>query len=276
MIIDVSEWNGSIDWKKVKAAGVEGAIIRCGIGKTKDDKKFQTNIKGAISAGVKVGMYLFSYAKDEAGAKAEATHAVRLAEPFKNDLYFPIFIDCEEPSTAKYSKITATAFCKAVEAAGFKAGIYASSSWWKSYLSGVNSWTKWVAQWGSKKPSGADIWQYSESGKVSGISTNVDLDKNISYNPDKPTGSCYMFDVTTVKKGTKGADTLLCQEILYAKGYKGKDGKPLKLDGDCGDNTIYAINSFQTDMREIGIECGTNGKNDGSCGQTCWKYLLGT
>ena len=68
---------------------------------------------------------------------------------------------------------------------------------------------------------------------------------------------------------------LLCQELLKVKGYKGKDGKVLSLDGDAGDNTIYAINSFQSAMRKKGIECGTNGKNDSSCGQKCWKALLG-
>ena len=91
-----------------------------------------------------------------------------------------------------------------------------------------------------------------------------------------PKGGCYMFDTTVVKKGTKGADTLLCQELLYAKGYKGKDGKPLAMDSHCGTNTVYAINSFQSDMRKKGIECGTNGKNDGSCGPKMWKALLGT
>ena len=91
----------------------------------------------------------------------------------------------------------------------------------------------------------------------------------------KPKEGIYMFEVKTVKKGTSGADTLLCQELLYAKGYKGKDKKALTLDGKCGDNTVYAINSFQTAMRKKGIECGTNGKNDGSCGANCWAALLG-
>lgn len=85
----------------------------------------------------------------------------------------------------------------------------------------------------------------------------------------------YMFSVKVVQKGCTGASVLLCQELLKVKGYKGKDGKVLSLDGDAGDNTIYAINSFQSAMRKKGIECGTNGKNDSSCGQKCWKALLG-
>lgn len=94
-------------------------------------------------------------------------------------------------------------------------------------------------------------------------------------NPTTETGDDYMFEVSTVKKGTKGADTLLCQKLLFADGYKGKDGKELELDGICGTNTVYAINEFQSAMRSKGIEVGTNGKNDSACGKKCWKQLLG-
>lgn len=85
----------------------------------------------------------------------------------------------------------------------------------------------------------------------------------------------YSFSVETVKEGREGASVLLCQEILKVKGYKGKDGKVLQLDGDCGSNTVYAINSFQSAMRKQGIEVGNNGKNDGICGKKCWAALLG-
>lgn len=91
----------------------------------------------------------------------------------------------------------------------------------------------------------------------------------------KKKGSGYVFEVETVKKGSEGASVLLCQELLKVKGFKGADGKVLQLDGDAGDNTIYAINKFQEAMRKDGIECGTNGANDSSCGQKCWKALLG-
>ena len=83
----------------------------------------------------------------------------------------------------------------------------------------------------------------------------------------KPEGSAYMFEVDTVKKGTSGDDTLLCQKLLKVDGYKGKDGKVLQLDGKCGDNTVYAITNFQKDN---GIE-----PVDGSCGKKTWPKLLG-
>lgn len=87
-------------------------------------------------------------------------------------------------------------------------------------------------------------------------------------------GTEYMFEVNAIKRGSKGKDVTLCQKLLYASGYTGKNGKPLEIDGSFGANTEYAINQFQTAMRKKGIECGTNGKNDGSCGKMCWKYLL--
>lgn len=98
-----------------------------------------------------------------------------------------------------------------------------------------------------------------------------EIDKEVK--PSK--GGAYMFEVETVKEGKTGKSVLLCQKLLLADGYKGKNGKDLELDGDCGSNTVFAINSFQTAMRKKGIECGTNGKNDGSCGSKCWKALLG-
>lgn len=88
-------------------------------------------------------------------------------------------------------------------------------------------------------------------------------------------GGGYMFTVNNVSKGTSGNSVLLCQEILKARGYKGKDGKELSLDGECGDNTVYAINAYQSARRKQGVELGTNGKNDGCCGSDMWKDLLG-
>lgn len=87
------------------------------------------------------------------------------------------------------------------------------------------------------------------------------------------TGS-YDFGVSLVKKGVISKSVLLCQKLLKVNGYKGANGRVLTLDGECGDNTVYAINSFQTAMRKKGIECGDNGKNDGECGRSTWTALL--
>ena len=134
-----------------------------------------------------------------------------------------------------------------------------------------------VANIGGKSGYNSRTW--SNHGKLSFIdySSAAKPDPVEEVTPEKPKTEKeggYMFEVKTVKKGSKGSDVLLCQKLLLADGYKGKDGKNLVLDGSCGDNTVAAINKFQTAMRKKGIECGTNGKNDGCCGAKCWKALL--
>lgn len=82
-----------------------------------------------------------------------------------------------------------------------------------------------------------------------------------------------MFDV--VKKGSVGVNVYVLQTVLRMLLFKGENGKPLDIDGECGDETVFAINSFQSTMRSYGYEVGTNGKNDGTFGEKCWKCLLG-
>lgn len=95
----------------------------------------------------------------------------------------------------------------------------------------------------------------------------------VSNNTKK--GSGYMFEPSLVKKDSNGASVLLMQTILRGKGYKGKDGKELSLDAECGTNSEYAINAYQTARRKQGVEIGTNGKNDGLCGNKMWADLIG-
>lgn len=82
-----------------------------------------------------------------------------------------------------------------------------------------------------------------------------------------------MFD--TVKKGSIGVSVYVLQTVLRMLCFLGEDGKPLEIDGECGGNTVFAINSFQSTMRSYGYEVGTDGKNDGTFGKKCWKCLLG-
>lgn len=87
-------------------------------------------------------------------------------------------------------------------------------------------------------------------------------------------GDNYMFTVDDVKFGSKGNHVLLCQEILRARGFVGEDGKELALDKKCEANTVFAINAYQTARRKAGKELGTDGKNDGICGQKMWADLI--
>lgn len=193
MIIDVSIHNGNIDWPKVKQAGVTGAIIRCGYGRDltkQDDAKYRQNIEGALGQGLRVGVYIYSYAKTEEGARSEAAHILRLVEPYKNRITLPLYYDLEENGTQTGAKERAIIFGDIIEKAGFWCGIYSSSYWWKTYLNGLERFTKWVADWGSnngkpnKQPtfSHTDLWQYTSNGHINGIAGRVDVNKLLNEN----------------------------------------------------------------------------------------------
>ncbi len=185
--IDVSEWQGTIDWKKVKNAGYGHAILRAGFGRSasQKDKSFEENYKKATAAGVKLGVYWYSYAVDKADAikEAEACLAVLKGKVFQ----MPVFFDMEESSMTKLSKSTLTemakAFCERIKKGGYTAGVYSNLNWFTNYLNYAELkklYPIWFAQYYTEAQLDCDIWQYSSSGKVSGITGNVDL--NIIYN----------------------------------------------------------------------------------------------
>ena len=193
MGIDVSKWNGNIDWNAVKNSGVSYAIIRCGYrgsstGALIEDPKFRSNIKGAKAAGLKVGVYFFSQAVNEVEAVEEASMALSLASGY--GLNYPIFLDVESSGGRGdgISKETRTAVCKAfcstVQNSGVSAGIYANKTWFTEMINtgSLTGYKIWLAQYASAPTYTAtryDMWQYSSKGKVSGINGNVDM--NISY-----------------------------------------------------------------------------------------------
>ena len=193
MGIDVSKWNGNIDWNAVKNSGVSYVIIRCGYrgsstGALIEDSKFRSNIKGAKAAGLKVGVYFFSQAVNEVEAVEEASMALSLASGY--GLNYPIFLDVEASGGRgdSISKETRTAVCKAfcntVQNSGCAAGIYANKTWFSEKINtaSLTGYKIWLAQYASAPTYTAtryDMWQYSSQGKVSGISGNVDM--NISY-----------------------------------------------------------------------------------------------
>lgn len=189
--IDVSYHNGTIDWKRVKQSEVEYAIIRCGYGtndKSQDDKKWEENVKGCTDNNIPYGVYLYSYADTVEKASSEADHAIRLLQGKK--LKYPVYYDLEEDKLRdKISKKTiadiAQTFCDKLSAKGYTVGIYANKDWFTNYLtdSRFNNWTKWVAQYNTvcNYQGKYDMWQCSSTGRVPGISGNVDL--NYSYSP---------------------------------------------------------------------------------------------
>ncbi|MBD5451613.1 MAG: hypothetical protein HDR25_03120 [Lachnospiraceae bacterium] len=190
--IDVSRHNGEINWNAVKASGVDYVIIRCGYrgsstGALIQDQNFNKNIQGATAAGLKVGIYVFSQAVNEVEAVKEASLAVACAKGY--NLTYPIFIDTESSGgrADKIDKATRTAvvnaFCQTVANSGYKAGIYASKTWFEDRLNmgAIGNYRIWLAQYAAAPTykSKYDMWQYSSKGKISGINGNVDL--NWSY-----------------------------------------------------------------------------------------------
>jgi GH25 family lysozyme M1 (1,4-beta-N-acetylmuramidase) len=187
--IDVSEHNGALDWAKIKAAGIQFAIIRTGYGTSHTDNYFKANMEGALKQGIPVGIYHFSYALNEAGATNEAAFVIKLLEPYKAKIILPVFFDFEYDtvSYAKKQGVTlgktafnahAVAFLEAVKAAGYTPGVYYNLDYRNSMVdtSKLGSYVQWYAQYSSKASfTGYDLWQYSSSYQISGISGKFDV-----------------------------------------------------------------------------------------------------
>lgn len=191
--IDVSAWQKDIDWEKVKAAGVDFVIIRCGYrgsksGSLVEDSYFYKNLTGAKAAGLKVGVYFFTQAVNETEAVEEASMVLALVGD--NELDYPIFIDTENTNgrADNLDKATRTAvcdaFCKTIEKAGKEAGIYASRNWFNNKLNDneLSEHKRWVAEYASTTAYAGryEMWQYTSGGSIDGIEGRVDLD--VSYN----------------------------------------------------------------------------------------------
>lgn len=176
-LIDVSVWQGDIDWEQVKPH-IDGAIIRCSDGKTGNttpDPKFERNSSECERLDIPYGVYVYSYARTANDARKEATNALKFIKDKK--LSYPVFFDSEEKGTQNGARECATAFMEVMEFAGIVSGIYASRSWYNNYLKGIDCRVLWIAAWnntGAGIP--CDIWQYSNNGNIPGINGRVDLD----------------------------------------------------------------------------------------------------
>lgn len=177
-IIDVSEWQGKIDWKKVHDSGVKSAIIRAGFGLT-EDKRFSENTQKANAVGIKLGFYW--YATSSAGADEQARRFVDLVKRCKVNPELPLFCDYEKDVDKAGMTAFVNTFCEIVRAAGYNAGIYSNTARLALLPKEVlTDFVIWCADWrGSCGCEYASYWQYSSTGKIPGISGNVDLDKSL-------------------------------------------------------------------------------------------------
>lgn len=183
-IIDVSKHNGVIDWKKVRASGIEGVIIRAGYGKSisQKDTMFEKNYSGAAEVGLHIGAYWYSYAVSAAEARQEAAAFLEAVKGKKFDL--PLWLDIEDKCQLHLGKSTCTditaTFLTDIENAGYYAGVYSFDSFFSSNL---EPWIRsryavWAARVENVLPEFAAEWgihQYSWKGRVGGIIGEVDM-----------------------------------------------------------------------------------------------------
>ena len=194
-VIDVSEWQGDIDWAKAKADGVEGVIIRLGYGWGNNaDKKAQRNISECKRLGIPFGIYWYSYADTPSIAKEEGTDVVAKLKQFgvnPSDLAYPVYYDLEKwtweghqpPTDPNVYNNIVNNWYSALQSAGYKnLGVYSYTSYLQGPLKHADIYAKttWVAQYGARMgfdsfPTNSRGWQYTSSGKVDGISGNVDM-----------------------------------------------------------------------------------------------------
>lgn len=194
-VIDVSSWQGDIDWAKAKADGVEGAIIRLGFGWDNDaDAKAQRNIAECKRLGIPFGIYWYSYAEDVDGAKHEGNDVVsklRQMGVSPSDLKYPVYYDLERwtwtghtpPTNPNVYNGIVNAWYGALQSGGYQnLGVYSYTSYLQGPLNNANIYakTRWVAQYGARIEFTAfgtndRGWQYTESGQINGISGSVDM-----------------------------------------------------------------------------------------------------
>ena len=195
MGIDVSKYQGKIDWEKVAADGVEFVFLRLGLrgyesGKLVEDETFQANIQGALAHGIKVGVYFFTQAITEEEAIEEANFVLERIAPYQIEC--PVVFDVEKvgSSSARMNQLTpqertnvTIAFLDTIQAAGYKAMFYHNmeTALLLLELERLENYDKWFAYYGEELyyPYAYGVWQYSEKGNISGISGEVDM--NIAF-----------------------------------------------------------------------------------------------
>lgn len=183
--IDVSRHQGYINWNKVKASGVDFAMIRAGYGKyeSQKDPNFESNYQNAKAAGIKVGAYYYSYAKSVEDAKKEAEVFLKIIKGKQFEM--PVALDVEEKSQSDKGKAFVSdiirAFCEKVEKAGYFVSVYANKYWLENYIDDdcKRKYDIWLAHWAAQTDyrGSYGMWQNSSKGSINGISGYCDTDK---------------------------------------------------------------------------------------------------
>ena len=246
--IDVSHYQGNINWKAVKDYGIDFAFIKCLQGKSRVDECFHTNMRNAIANDIPVGVYVYSKAKTIDDAVAEAKRAIKECSQYK--LTYPVVFDFEskhfeDMSLAMRGKII-DAFCQTILSDGKYIPMLYSSRYWLMHMipaEVVKKYDIWLAEYTTGKPKYTGdykIWQYGV-GKVTGIIGDVDM--NIGYYDYGKENN--MEPIIFGKEGLISCeDVKKLQKFLNDMHYHDMYGKPLLEDGKYGRKTDYALNMF--------------------------------
>ncbi len=177
--VDVSKYQGLIDWNRVAASGISFAFIKLGSTSGGIDPCFDYNIRAAQAAGIRTGVYVYSYARNVQEAQAEAAMMVAMLEPYIVNM--PVVLDIEDKTQKGLDTNTLQSMCytfyQVLDAAGYVPMIYSNKNWFETKIGNIIM-DKWVAQWAAAMDyaGGAAFWQCSETGVVPGIAGYVDLD----------------------------------------------------------------------------------------------------
>lgn len=271
--IDVAKWNGTIDWSKVKNAGVKFAILKVINKQCVVEEAFERNYAGAQSQDIPTDVYNYSYATTVTKAVSDANTVLSV---IKGKNIGCVWLDVEDKILMNLGMILIDiikAYKQVIEGAGYKFGVYTGLSFYNTLIRPYHSFLDcdfWIARY----PSGAVVdlsfepleskkpaimhnlwgWQYTSSGRIDGISGNVDL--SIKYDEMEVVQT---KDKQTIRKGSKGADVTYLQTKLTERGYSLG-----KVDGDFGTNTENAVKQFQTD-NSLTV--------DGIVGKNTWDAL---
>lgn len=282
--IDVSSWQGNINWQEVKTQ-IDFAIIRLGWGDnvtSQDDKYFTQNVNSCIENNIPFGVYIYSYAKNLSGSESiesEVAHCKRLLNKISTKP-FCVYIDMEDDSTIYLKKLMLTnfalEFCRKITEAGYKAGVYANQNWFQNYLdpSKIASYgySIWCAKYSDSKPnitSNYDIWQYSASGHVSGIEGNVDMNymynTSLINNQPKPTPSSKEVNVYYQVETNEDGILPMVKNLDDYAGYKNHAIRYLAIKVDKG-SVKYRVTTKSGKTLGWITECNIRDHNKGCAG----------
>lgn len=241
--IDISTFQGKIDWDQVKASGkVEFAMLRAGYGNDlteQDDIWFERNVMECDRVGIPWGAYLYSYAVTPGQAESEAAHILRLMAG-KKPLY-PVCLDVEDGCQKGLSKEALTeivyTILTRIEAAGYYAMLYANKDWLENRLDmdRLSRFDVWLAQWNEEPTYKGQfgIWQYSSEGSIPGVPGRVDLDETTGYRDYAVHIGQYYEPEEPAVNGIRAGDTVQVRGRLYASSDGSGAGKTV--------NGIYPV-----------------------------------